>query len=114
MHLTGATISDIDALERELQGVRQRGYAVNFGESVEDVHAVGLAFYGPVGAPLAAITVSAPARRLDDERATAFAPLLRRAADAIVGALTKLPGRRALDGQPQTGGTGAARERGAP
>jgi DNA-binding IclR family transcriptional regulator len=84
---TPATISDIDALIAELGCVRTRGYATNLGESVADVHAVGVLVRDRLGGPLAGLTISAPASRLSRSRARELAPLLRRAAAAIGAAL---------------------------
>ncbi|GDY32851.1 IclR family transcriptional regulator [Gandjariella thermophila] len=85
--VTPATITDFDALLAELRCVRARGYAVNLGESVVDVHAVGVLVRDGHGGPLAGLTISAPASRLPRGRARELAPLLRRTAAAITADL---------------------------
>lgn len=63
----GARPRTVGELLDELAGVRERGHALNTGESERGIRAVG-ASVGPPGTPAhAAITVSVPAQRFDDE-----------------------------------------------
>lgn len=56
--------SELTRLERDLAGVRRRGYAVNREETEPGVGAVGVAIVLPPQRPLAAISASAPVDRL--------------------------------------------------
>jgi DNA-binding IclR family transcriptional regulator len=55
-------------LDAELELVRTRGFATNFGESESDVAAVAVAIEGQPGNRRASITVSAPIGRLTQDR----------------------------------------------
>jgi DNA-binding IclR family transcriptional regulator len=85
--LTPATLPDMDTLATDLAACRKRGYALNFAESVRDVHAVGVPVRDRYGVCVAAVTVSAPSTRLDHTRAADLLPLLRRTADGITARL---------------------------
>ncbi|QUQ64671.1 IclR family transcriptional regulator [Kutzneria sp. CA-103260] len=85
--LTAGTLSDVDALLAELAACRARGYALNLGESVAEVHAIGVPIRDPVGRPVAAITIAAPGTRLDPADADRFLPPLREAAAGIAASL---------------------------
>jgi len=61
---TEDTITDHDELFDELETVRGRGYALNLGESIEGLHAVGAAIHDETGKPVAALSISGPASRL--------------------------------------------------
>lgn len=76
---TPQTIVDRDALRHALDEIRERGYAVDDEEFDEGVRCVAVPV-GPVGAPLAALSVSGPASRLGRPRLGDLAPLLRRGA----------------------------------
>jgi DNA-binding IclR family transcriptional regulator len=65
---TQSSITSFQALERELEAVRRRGYATNFSESEPDLHAVAVAILDRGKRPRGAITISAPASRLPRER----------------------------------------------
>jgi DNA-binding IclR family transcriptional regulator len=78
--MTSRSLSTLEALERELEEVRGRGFATNFGESEEDVAALAVAIPSQPGIRRAAITVSAPITRMDEERVTDVAEAAMRAA----------------------------------
>lgn len=65
---TEHTITDREAFEAELECIRERGYATNDEEDLLGVRAVGTSILGPDGDVLGALSVSAPASRLDGER----------------------------------------------
>jgi DNA-binding IclR family transcriptional regulator len=67
--LTDTTITTTDELIDELDAVRTRGYAANLEESVEGVYAVGVAVIHPARGAVAALTICAPAHRVDNQRA---------------------------------------------
>ena len=73
-------------LEADLERIRERGYALNFGESEPEVAAVAMALPQVGGQAPAAITVSAPISRLTDESAQQIADALRRAISLIADA----------------------------
>ncbi|ELY51308.1 IclR family transcriptional regulator [Natronorubrum bangense] len=65
---TENTITDRDALFKEIQTIRERGYAVNDEEEVAGIRAVGAPIRDTNGAILGAISVSGPTSRLNDDR----------------------------------------------
>jgi IclR family transcriptional regulator, acetate operon repressor len=81
--LTPNSIGTLAELEDELERVRERGYATNFGENELALAAVAVAIPVPKGAIPAAITVSAPAMRLTDANAPEVVAAARAAAERI-------------------------------
>jgi DNA-binding IclR family transcriptional regulator len=75
--VTAASIRLRAVLLAELDEVRERGYAINHGESEEGVSSIGVALPLVKGAPSAAISIAAPSPRL------AQAQLERTAAIAV-------------------------------
>ena len=73
---TPNTIADIDALLRHLAKVRASGYAIDDEENESEVRCIGMAIIDPHGRPAGAVSISAPAYRLPDERVAGIAPLL--------------------------------------
>ena len=71
--LTDATITSTDQLISELDAVRTRGYASNLEECVDGVYAIGVAVVHPTRGAVAALTISAPAHRVDNRRADTLA-----------------------------------------
>jgi len=88
--ITPETLTDRETLNAELQEVRERGYATNFGESELRVSGVAVCVVGPGGGPIAAVTVAAPAERLTTRDAIRVAAQVtdaaRRVAASIGGA----------------------------
>ncbi|WP_211367243.1 IclR family transcriptional regulator [Pseudonocardia kunmingensis] len=81
---TAAAISDVAQLRLELEEIRRRGYAVNLEESVDGVHAVGVALNDTVGQPLAALGVAAPSSRFGSQDGIlALAPAVLRGAELV-------------------------------
>lgn len=83
---TMRTIVERAALRRALEEIRERGYAVDDEEYDDGVRCVAVAV-GPIGTPLAAISISAPANRLSRQRGGELAPLLRRSATELAEAM---------------------------
>lgn len=83
---TPRTLVDRVSLQRALAEIRQRGYAIDDEEYDDGVRCVAVAV-GPMGAPLAAISISAPASRLTRQRCVELVPLLRRAATELAEAM---------------------------
>ena len=77
------TIVDPDALSRELQNIRSRGYATNRAEWREGVGSVAAPIFDASLRVFAAIGVSGPLHRMTPERVKAFAPSVIEAAEAI-------------------------------
>ena len=90
VHLTAQTeetITDPDALRRELRRVREAGTAEETGENEPGARCVGVAIFDERGRPTAAISVSGPDTRIHDEQAAAIAGALRDAAQTITQAI---------------------------
>jgi IclR family acetate operon transcriptional repressor len=85
--ITRHTITSRRALLRRLAEIHERGYALNRGESEDDVVAVAAAIRESGGALHGAITLAGPATRFDVERAARAAPRVRSAAAAVAEAL---------------------------
>ncbi|MFF4794978.1 IclR family transcriptional regulator [Streptomyces sp. NPDC001276] len=81
--LTAHTIADPDTFQRELEAVRNRGYATNIEEGEEGVHAVAVAIMDTRQRPMAALSVASPAARLPAARVRTVVPQLRRVSSAI-------------------------------
>lgn len=80
---TENTITDPDALWREVAAVRRRGYAVDDVENEEGVRCVGAPIFDHQDRVVASISVAGPAYRMTRERIREFGPLVRKAADGI-------------------------------
>lgn len=79
----GLAGTDVEALARELHGVRRRGYAVNRGEGERGVAAVGVSLVGPDHNPVGALSISLPTVRLNAARVREMAALLVREKSAL-------------------------------
>lgn len=76
----GERAVDLEALRRELQAIRERGFAVSRGELYPGGAGVAVAVPKPDGRPLAGLGIAAPDYRLTEERIAELLPLLREAA----------------------------------
>jgi DNA-binding IclR family transcriptional regulator len=77
---TKRTISKRSELAAELDAVRERGYAYNFGEREVDLHAIAAPVWGNHGELAAIIGVQGPASRFDRQAMEAVVePLLAHA-----------------------------------
>lgn len=65
---TSNTITDRDALHRELKQIRSRGIAFDDREQFDDVRCIATTFTADSGDLLGAISVSAPVERIGDHR----------------------------------------------
>ena len=88
---TAHTLVDGVALRRHLEEVRERGYAIDDEEYDEGVRCVAV-WVGQIGAPLAALSISAPASRLSRQRCGDLAPTLRGAAADLAESLREQAG----------------------
>lgn len=66
---TSLTITDPDALRRDLAVIRSQGYSITFGESHEGVHGVAAPVRNRTGQVVASISVLGPAARIPRSRA---------------------------------------------
>jgi IclR family acetate operon transcriptional repressor len=100
---TPRTIAELPALERQLAEIRERGYAIDDEENELGVRCIGVAVLDREGHPVAAISLSGPKTRIDDERLPRIGEKLREARAQVEW----LMGYR-LDPAPGEGGTPAA------
>lgn len=77
--LTAHTIPTVDALIAQMGDIRQRGWAMENQENVDNVCCVGVAILDRDGHPAYALSISAPAFRMTEERIQFCAGLLLRA-----------------------------------
>jgi len=80
---TPASIDSFDRLAREIVATRDRGYAVNTGESEPDVSSVAVAIFDHTDVAVAAIGCSAPRHRLAAAEVERVAAVLREEIDAF-------------------------------
>ncbi len=89
--LTKRTLVDIDALRGDLTLSRRRGYAIDDGEHAVGLRCVAAAIHDDGGRPLAALSISGPAARIDDDRLEVLGGLVsescRRLTDELGGCL---------------------------
>jgi IclR family transcriptional regulator, acetate operon repressor len=74
---TPHTITDVEQLKRELERIREQGYALDFEEMEEGVRCLAAPVFGPEGRILAAMSVSGPASRLHEERLEELIPHIK-------------------------------------
>lgn len=84
--LTPNTITTRAALDRDLDLVRERGYAEDDEENTVGVHCFSVALSHPA-VPLTAMSVSLPVARLRADTAAVVVPLLLDARDRLIGRL---------------------------
>jgi DNA-binding IclR family transcriptional regulator len=84
---TARTVTGRDVLERQLAGIRERGYAVTRGEWREGVVGIAAAVVGASGRAVGALGLGGPAERMGEERVAELAPQVVAAARAIARAL---------------------------
>jgi DNA-binding IclR family transcriptional regulator len=77
---TERTVTNPEALMRQIKTVRQTGYAKSHGERIPDGSAVAAPIVAQNGDVLAALAVLAPRHRAPDEKLVSWAPLVIRAA----------------------------------
>ncbi|MCO8244855.1 MULTISPECIES: IclR family transcriptional regulator [unclassified Haladaptatus] len=82
--MTDSTITDRETLYETLDEIREQGYAVNDGEEVEGLRAVGAPIHDRNGSVLGALSVSAPKTRLSGDQYHEHVPeLVMRTANVI-------------------------------
>lgn len=75
--LTNNTITSLSALKVELEGVRERGYAVDLEEGLVGAACVASAILDGPGRPLAAVSVSGPSVRVAPDRIEEIGRMVR-------------------------------------
>lgn len=80
---TRRTIVDMDALVREIEITRTRGYSIDDEENDVGARCVGIAVIDPDGRPQAAISVSGPAARIQGRMLEAIGRRLTTAAEEV-------------------------------
>lgn len=80
---TSRTITRAALLERELEVVRLRGYSIDDEENETGARCIGAPVFDHTGACVAAISISGPTIRMNDDRIRQIAPELQRAAGEI-------------------------------
>ena len=90
MRITPRTITTRDELRVELDRVRQRGFAINKGESVEGLIAVASAIFDSKGRILASVTVGSPIFRCSAAKQRTIIAATKRTAAAITGDLANV------------------------
>jgi IclR family acetate operon transcriptional repressor len=81
--LTARTITDPTVLLHELAEIRARGYAIDNGESLDEVRCVAVAIRDIRRRPVAVLSITAPAHRLPPERIPELAALACATAEGI-------------------------------
>ncbi|MCX5194721.1 IclR family transcriptional regulator [Streptomyces sp. NBC_00249] len=80
---TSRSVPDADAFLRELDLVREQGWASDLGGHEEFINCVGAPVRGPDGRVVAALSVSAPTVVVTADGLLELLPLVRRTADAV-------------------------------
>jgi len=81
--LTANTITDINALMKVLQDVRRAGYAIDDEENEAGGRCVAVAVTDDEGAPVAALSISAPTARVPDQLIPLMGHSLQDAAERL-------------------------------
>ena len=98
--MTLKTVTNRAILRRQIEDVRNKGYAVEVGENEDGSMCIGVPIIDENGHPLAALSLSAPERRMTPDVTGKAIAALRGAADRIsvqLGAAIEItpPGQRA-------------------
>jgi DNA-binding IclR family transcriptional regulator len=81
--LTSRSVGTVTGLLARVDETRRHGYALNDGESEEELRAVAVAIRDAAGRVRAAITLSAPGYRLPPDQVPGVVAAMRRTADRI-------------------------------
>jgi DNA-binding IclR family transcriptional regulator len=80
---TPQTITDKDALRRELAVIRERGYGSGLGEWMEEMHCISAPVFDSHHYPIAVIWITGPATRMPIDRIPALGKQVMRCAEKI-------------------------------
>ena len=92
--VTDRTVTDRAALADELERIRRRGFAVDDGEHAIGLRCVAATIHDESGRPLAALSISGPAARIDDTRLESLGRLVAEACAKLtleVGGVPRRP-----------------------
>ncbi len=81
--LTSKTITDLALLRSELEKVREQGCAVSYGEWIEDAAGVAAPILDQNGEVIAALSISGPIQRFNDENVERYRAEVKRVAAQI-------------------------------
>lgn len=85
--VTGRTLQTLHEIEQHLSDVARAGYAVNIGESADDVAALGVVVRDHTRSTIAGLAVAAPVERMPTVRIPALVSRMHRASQAISDAI---------------------------
>jgi IclR family transcriptional regulator, KDG regulon repressor len=85
--LTPRTMVDRDQLVEELRKVRESGCAISFGEWIEDAAGVAAPILDQTGEVVAAVTISGPILRFNEEKVARYCSEIQRVAARISQAM---------------------------
>ncbi len=85
---TDATITDPDALEQEIDKIRENGYSESHGEAIEGTRGIAVPIFSFSGRVVASIGAAVPQHRGEGEDRTLLIHLLTEAAKQITRELT--------------------------
>lgn len=88
---TPSTITDPEALRRDLAETRARGYSIDRSEHQPNLQCVGAPIRDAGGSVFASISVSGPRERITDARVPVLGPLVAETAETISRALGWTP-----------------------
>lgn len=80
---TFKTLTDARSFRRQIEEVRRRGYAVEVGENEDGLMCIGVPILDNLGLPMAAMSLSAPERRMRPEVTAAAVEALKSASRRI-------------------------------
>ncbi|HTI73211.1 MAG TPA: IclR family transcriptional regulator [Candidatus Limnocylindria bacterium] len=86
---TARTITDREDLRVECVRILEKGFSTDYGEADEGIHCVATPVVGPHNQVLAALWVSAPARRMPKEMFTEIGQWTKAAANKVGAKLTR-------------------------
>ena len=84
---TDKTLSTPAALLEDLERIRRRGWSLDDEERHRGMRCIAASIYNEHGEAIAGVSVSGPTVRMPDERLAELASQVKRAADAITGAI---------------------------
>jgi IclR family acetate operon transcriptional repressor len=85
--LTPQTLTDFRAILQDLEGVRERGFAWDRGETVPGGCCVGVPVHGGAGQVFAGMSISMPKERFTPELEKVLPPVMMEAAQAVSQAM---------------------------
>jgi len=80
---TPNTITTVEALKIELSLTQRRGYAIDNEENEVSISCVGAPIFDYNAMPIAAISISVPHQRINQESYEILGPLVMEAADMV-------------------------------